>query len=212
MSGDLDLRPDNSEPEGYIVGLDEHDVQHYVSHYDTVGHIVWWSPARYHAADKLVVEQLSDIASSRMTHAVHSFRRLRKGEAIPTTPGIRLQKMWFELKAERKVYSLALYIIDRCFGGPEEGGWWYDQGIPVSLEEAEAIIPDGWQPCYWIGNADDDLPEELFDIRSRRNNFLDRTINVGRPDISSVLSDGIYQFYVVEGHPHRWPKEKPIYE
>lgn len=25
-------------------------------------------------------------------------------------------------------YIVALYRIDRAYGGPEEGGWWYDTG------------------------------------------------------------------------------------
>ena len=38
---------------------------------------------------------------------------------------------------------LAFYDIDREYGGPEEGGWWYDTGtfvrvIGLYLDEAEA--------------------------------------------------------------------------
>lgn len=38
------------------------------------------------------------------------------------------------------------YLIDRCYGGPEEGGWWYDWREPgqsvlilMPREEAEAL-------------------------------------------------------------------------
>jgi hypothetical protein len=24
-----------------------------------------------------------------------------------------------------------VYSVTRCYGGPEEGGWWYDEGEPV---------------------------------------------------------------------------------
>lgn len=37
-----------------------------------------------------------------------------------------------------------VYEIDRCYGGPEEGGWWYDMGQVVTSrqvkeEDAERI-------------------------------------------------------------------------
>ncbi|CAG0982501.1 hypothetical protein RHIZO_01814 [Rhizobiaceae bacterium] len=30
-------------------------------------------------------------------------------------------------------YVLAFYEIDRAYGGPEEGGWWYDTGRLVRI-------------------------------------------------------------------------------
>src|SRR3546814_13624429 len=30
-------------------------------------------------------------------------------------------------------YIIALYEIDRAYGGPEEGNWWYDTGALVRL-------------------------------------------------------------------------------
>jgi len=30
-------------------------------------------------------------------------------------------------------YVLAIYAIDRAYGGPEEGGWWYDTGELVRV-------------------------------------------------------------------------------
>ena len=43
----------------------------------------------------------------------------------------------------RTRFVVALYEIDRCYGGPEEGGWWYDTGelrrvLTVSSTEARA--------------------------------------------------------------------------
>lgn len=31
-------------------------------------------------------------------------------------------------KPIRGHYVIAIYEADRCYGGPEEGGWWYDAG------------------------------------------------------------------------------------
>ena len=29
-------------------------------------------------------------------------------------------------------YTVAIFFVDRAYGGPEEGGWWYDFGEPDS--------------------------------------------------------------------------------
>lgn len=31
-----------------------------------------------------------------------------------------------------------VYEVDRCYGGPEEGGWWYDAGTLVESAEVPA--------------------------------------------------------------------------
>jgi hypothetical protein len=42
-------------------------------------------------------------------------------------------------------WFVGVYSVDRCYGGPEEGGWWYDTGELVqstavsSCEEAEEL-------------------------------------------------------------------------
>lgn len=42
-------------------------------------------------------------------------------------------------------FYVNVYEVHRCYGGPEEGGWWFDEGHPVrtgtpfdTLDEAEA--------------------------------------------------------------------------
>lgn len=60
-----------------------------------------------------------------------------------------------EINAERQkvmgpdgepVVFLSVYELDRNYGGPEEGGWWYDSGRLVHVEAAPASmginIPD----------------------------------------------------------------------
>ena len=37
-------------------------------------------------------------------------------------------------------------------------------------------------------------------------------MNVGRPSIGSVLSEGRYEFHVVQGWPKRFPETRPRYE
>jgi hypothetical protein len=50
---------------------------------------------------------------------------------------------------EPEFISVAAYTTDRCYGGPEEGGWWYDEGYRC----------DETLRCFAIG----DLPQaELY--------------------------------------------------
>jgi len=37
-----------------------------------------------------------------------------------------------------------VYSIDRLFGGPEEGGWWYDTGTPVLT-----VMVEHPEKCRW---------------------------------------------------------------
>ncbi len=37
-----------------------------------------------------------------------------------------------------KTKYLNIYELDRCFGGPEEGGWWYTAGTLLSSTEVPA--------------------------------------------------------------------------
>ena len=30
-----------------------------------------------------------------------------------------------------------VYLVDRCYGGPEEGGWYYDAGAPIYSHKLE---------------------------------------------------------------------------
>jgi len=69
---------------------------------------------------------------------------------------------WAEQIADREAeyharftdgYWVNVYEIGRSYGGPEEGGWWYDTGEPArslrysTHEAAEAALP-GWRLAY----------------------------------------------------------------
>lgn len=99
---------------------------------------------------------------------------------------------------KRGTFVVAVYLVDRCYGGPEEGGWWYDAGnlvrtVKVFKNENRAI-----------------------DYCRRLNRKLDsRTIgpNVDRRDKNSVLSEGVYEAHIYEiAAPMRFPEERPRYE
>lgn len=95
-------------------------------------------------------------------------------------------------------YVVAVYDVNRCFGGPEEGGWWYDSG-----ELVRAVRLDRNE-------------ERAYAFARRLNAKLrSRTFgpNQGKRELSSVLSDGEYQADVFEGTaPRVFPERRPHYE
>ena len=101
-------------------------------------------------------------------------------------------------------YTLALYLEDRRYGGPEEGGWWYDCGERVDLLEI-----DGRNVAMPEVFATED---EAYDARAAKHDLL-KQLNEGRREISSVLSDGEYRFRINDGYPPAYfPEHRPHYE
>jgi hypothetical protein len=95
------------------------------------------------------------------------------------------------------MYIVSYYNVDRAFGGPEEGGWWYTYGIPETQFDR-----------FTRGFATED---EAYVYADRLNRHLSPKLNEGRYSISSVLSDGNYQAIVSEGYPRPFPEETPYY-
>lgn len=100
-----------------------------------------------------------------------------------------------ENQARPKAFLVGVYLVDRAYGGPEEGGWWYDCG------ELVRVI-------------------RLFKNQSRAEDFaralnskLHATLNRGRRPVDSVLSDGCYSARVFPNSaPRFFPETRPFYE
>lgn len=94
------------------------------------------------------------------------------------------------------VYYVNLYLIDRGYGGPEEGGWWYDYG--EFIETAAMFTRE----------------EEAYAFCQARNAETreEHGLNVGRPPISSVNSRGEYYFQVEDRPGKDFPEETIHYE
>lgn len=92
-------------------------------------------------------------------------------------------------------FIVALYEIDRAYGGPEEGGWWYDTG---SLARPLRVCPH--EAC-----ADA--------LAARVNRLLDR-LERGRRPVGSVLYDGGRHRACVFAQiaPSGFPARRPHYE
>jgi hypothetical protein len=97
------------------------------------------------------------------------------------------------------VFSVAVYLVDKQFGGHEEGGWWYDAGYPV----LDADLP---LPLFFKNYAEARLAVNAM------QKTLDAGVNVGRRSIGSVLSEGVYRACVEAGLPKPFPETRPYYE
>ena len=92
-------------------------------------------------------------------------------------------------------YIVSIYMIDKRYGGPEEGGWWYNIGDLV-------------RTMHVFGNEG-----AAYAYCNRLNDKLGTTLNKGRRPISSVLSTGRYAAKVHENHaPLHYPGSQPYYE
>lgn len=102
-------------------------------------------------------------------------------------------------------YTVAVYKADRAYGGPEEGGWYYECGERIDdLRECAFAQP------VIFGNQ---LEAEAIAFCQSINKRLEETINKDRREISSVLSEGRYVARLCEGYPEtHYPKERPRYE
>jgi hypothetical protein len=83
-----------------------------------------------------------------------------------------------------------IYRVDRCYGGPEEGGWWYDMW---RLEDSLCI-------------RHKDL-KELIPIVER--NYWN---NPKSPPLSSVISQGEWKIYVELKKAESETTSRPHYE
>lgn len=100
----------------------------------------------------------------------------------------------------RKFYTVAIYMEDRAYGGHEEGGWYFDTA-ELCMEPRAANFLRGF-----------DKEEDAFDYADALNQGLISQWNEGRPEVSSVLSEGRYHAIVNEGMPApHYPETRPYY-
>jgi hypothetical protein len=96
-------------------------------------------------------------------------------------------------------WSVSVFLCELCYGGPEEGGWWYTGG-QVSSEADKAVLHRRFLKREEAHAYADDL-----------NTTLGSVWNEGRREMSSVLSDGRYMALVNPGAPDFFPAVRPHY-
>jgi hypothetical protein len=103
------------------------------------------------------------------------------------------------------MHSIAVYLIQRVYSGPEEGGWYYDAGELCIDPELTAF-----GTTFSNGHED-----RAVNMAAEVQAHLDHDWNIGdhAQPISSVLSAGRFEARVHDGWPPlAFPAERPRYE
>ena len=106
---------------------------------------------------------------------------------------------------EPTLFWIAVYLVQLEWGGPEEGGWWFEEAGLVTAPDIYADL--GVMPACRLSEAEADaIPAEM------RTGLA--ALNEGRPALSSTLSHGLYDVRVVRADtlPPCIPDCPPRYE
>jgi len=105
------------------------------------------------------------------------------------------------LYEEDKTFYIHKYEVGQCYGGPEEGGWWYEAGTPT--EDWKPLGPiKGEEIAYVIVRALNEYEHE----RAERDEQYSYTSVLSHQ--SEHFSYDIDESPVAEGYP----KVRPHYE
>ena len=99
---------------------------------------------------------------------------------------------------------VATFLVTLSYGGPAEGGWFYDSGELVTDPALYARL--GALPAAFLGDAE-------AEAHAARMSEGIAALNEGRPPKHSVLSEGVYEVHVLEAGclPLHWPEDAPRY-
>jgi hypothetical protein len=103
------------------------------------------------------------------------------------------------------MWCVCIYMEDKEYGGPEEGGWWYNAGYPLPKGTGE-------QSCQLDDHARFFMEHREAVAWAQRLEEQFKDINNSRPSISSMRSSGRYTVKVTLGLPKAYPEERPHYE
>lgn len=96
--------------------------------------------------------------------------------------------------------AVAVYECNRAYGGPEEGGWYFDCG------ELETSIP----PIIVSPPTEEAIRQA---IATQEDYIRGMNLNEGRYEPNSVLCNGYYEVVTFDGClPKAFPKNRPHYE
>lgn len=136
-----------------------------------------------------------------LDHAGSTDQHAQAEDGAGHTPATTIE----EALAAPQLTCVGLYLVDRAWGGAEEGGWWFDYGELV--EDPEIYKELGAMPATFptLGDAGSFM-RGLNDAVNR--------LNEGRPDIGQTNSRGRYELMSFDGVslPKHFPDRRPTYE
>lgn len=112
---------------------------------------------------------------------------------------------------------LNTYEVHQAYGGPEEGGWWYDCGTPVqsvllSLNELESWVED--QSTDYVSELRRKTTE-IFSLGKEptpvRNGYGGYVFAPGSDDPMAYMMDNNFVTVIEEKFAEYYPKERPRY-
>lgn len=139
-----------------------------------------------------VVAYLADLIKS-----TGLFGKILRMDSFPDADVVELMgNRWFPVAKEPRewpgVKFANAYSANRLYGGPEEGGWWYDSGRPV------ASIP---------------FPEGDDEVRDRWMDYLQKHVGwTSEHGTGSVLGHDVFEQRVEEQFAEPFPEARPRYE
>lgn len=94
------------------------------------------------------------------------------------------------------VFYVALYFCQQCYGGPEEGGWYYDSGERKGKVKAFAT------------------KQEARKFQERAQRCMDAWHEENKVPLHSSVSRGAYhvEFHGNDYPPDHYPETRPFYE
>ena len=136
-----------------------------------------------------------------------SIHQLRHKDTAPQGADVVESDAEYDVKRRANVGAdnaeftyINVYLADRAYGGSEEGGWWYDYGIPVESRRVKL-------PSSGAVNPYSEYQEELEFMESRYYR-----LNQNRPEIYSVRSEGRYVVVEEDNFAKPYPDTIPHYE
>ena len=128
---------------------------------------------------------------------------------------------------------LNTYKVHQAYGGPEEGGWWYDVGIPVNSFLVTNEDYESWYACEGLDLSEDEK-DEVWRERAKQREAYNDVWKKGREatpikndcggytfvltdDDENEIPSGYYEdnnyVTVFEDHfAEHYPQERPHYE
>jgi len=84
------------------------------------------------------------------------------------------------------------YLVQKCYGGSEEGGWWYHAGEPCDSRLCDSA-------------------DHMVEVKKEMQKKCDEE-NKDRRPLHSVLSNGIFEVREEDHFAEAWPQSRPHYE